>query len=184
LTTGVLWLFTPNMQRITILGSPGSGKSSLARRLAEPLCLPIIHLDTLYWRPGWIESDQAMFRRLVAEAALGERWIMDGNYSHCLDMRLPRTDTVIILDCPRWLCLYRVVRRAIAFSGRTRPDMADGCPEKVDWQFLKYVWRYQAEHTQARNAKIAEFGGHTRIVRLKSPRDITAFVDGVLKSAA
>lgn len=67
---------------------------------------------------------------------------MDGNYSGTLDVRLSVADTVIFLDFPRLLCLSRVIKRRLMYAGQSRPDMASDCPERLNWEFLKYIWSY------------------------------------------
>lgn len=133
------------MKRILIVGSSGSGKSTLGRQLADRLGLPLIHLDQYFWESGWKMVDGAEWRERNRQLIAGDQWIMDGNYSSTLLMRSDRADTLIFLDLPRWLCLWRIFRRRIRFHGRSRPDMPAGCPERIDRQFLTYVWRYKSE---------------------------------------
>ena len=85
-------------KRILILGPSGAGKSTLARRIGDRLALPVVHLDALYWTPGWAPSEAVLFRARVAEVAARDAWIIDGNYSNHLDLRLPRAEAVIWLD--------------------------------------------------------------------------------------
>src|SRR5690242_2688376 len=127
------------VRRILIIGSSGAGKSTLGRLLAGRLGLPLLSLDALHWRPGWTEPPEAEWRAIVAAAVAGEAWIVEGNYAGTLGLRLPRADTVIWLDYPRHVCLYRVLKRILLWRGRVRPDMAPGCPEKLDGAFLRYV---------------------------------------------
>lgn len=129
-------------QRILIMGPPGSGKSTLARRMGQVSGLPVVHLDAMFWQPGWQEPDDDEFQERVREAAERPRWIMDGGYSRTLKYRLPRAELVIYLDLPRRIYLPAVIRRWIQHRNRTRPDMGRGCPEKIDLEFLRYVWRY------------------------------------------
>src|SRR5262245_19550670 len=89
------------MQRIMIIGGPGTGKSTLARRVAERLGLPVVHLDRHYWSLGWVAPEAAAWRCRVAELAGAEAWVMDGNYSGTFDLRLPRAQALIWLDLPR-----------------------------------------------------------------------------------
>jgi len=130
------------MERVLVLGSPGAGKSTFARRLAERSGLPLIHLDKYFWRPGWVEPPPDEWQRTIEKLLQEPRWIMDGDYSRTLGLRLQRADTTFLLDTPRWLNTARVMRRIISGYGRTRPDLADNCPERLDWEFLKYVWNY------------------------------------------
>ena len=108
-----------------IIGRPGSGKSTVARHLGQRLCVPIIYLDVLFWRPGWKEPDRNDFRTRVAHAHSGDSWISDGSYAEStFDLRLPRADALIVLERPRWLCLVRVLRRSLsAVSALTGPNV-------------------------------------------------------------
>lgn len=124
------------MQRVAIIGSCGAGKSTLARSLGEKLSLPIIHLDSYYWRSQWQEIDSAKWLEIQQELVKGDRWIIDGNYASTLDMRLAAADTVIWLDFSRYLCLWRVFQRYLQYAGKVRPDMATECPEKLNWEIF------------------------------------------------
>jgi adenylate kinase family enzyme len=130
------------VQRILVIGCSGSGKSMLAKVIAERHGLPLIHLDRCYWRPGWTAPSEAEWaadiERLIAEPA----WVMDGNYSGTMPRRAELAEAIVFLDLPRWLCLLRVLRRAVLGYGRSRPDVAPGCPERFDWAFLKWIWDY------------------------------------------
>jgi hypothetical protein len=84
-----------SMRRIVVVGCAGSGKTSLALNLGRKLALPVVHLDVLYWLPGWKESDKASFRIRVADAIAGDDWVADGSFSElALDLTLSRADTV------------------------------------------------------------------------------------------
>lgn len=131
------------MNRILIIGCSGSGKSTLARRLAGKLALPLIHLDRLFWQEGWQMRERAQFLALLQEALEGERWIIDGIYASSLAQRLRYCDTVLFLDYPRLVCLFAALWRVLTSYGKNRPDMADGCPEHFDWEFLQYIWRFK-----------------------------------------
>src|SRR5262245_28982958 len=113
----------PLPKRILILGPSGSGKSTLARQLGRRLELPVVHLDAIYWSPGWVHAEVARFRARVAEESARERWVMDGNYSAHLDLRLPRAEAIIWLDLPRYIYFPRSVWRSIRHYGRQREDI-------------------------------------------------------------
>jgi adenylate kinase family enzyme len=163
------------MRRVVVLGCPGSGKSTLAVRLGERLRLPIVHLDVLYWRPGWKAPDTAGFLARVAEAIAGDAWISEGNYRETFNQRLSRADAVIILERSRWLCLWRVLRRSI-FERGNRPDLPAGCPEHTDRNLLKFIWRFdKATWPRIDAARIAD-GADVPTFRLRGERDISAFL--------
>lgn len=134
------------MQRILVMGSSGSGKSTFAQRLSAITGIPVISLDALFWKPGWIESDRAKFRARVAEVLRQPRWIVDGNYIAAEgELRRSASDTVIWFDLPRATCMLGILTRIAASYGRVRPEMAEGCPEKIDLEFFRYVWTYRRE---------------------------------------
>ena len=131
-------------RRIVILGCSGSGKSTLARAIGAKLGVPVVHLDTLYWQPGWVECETPEFKRRVTQAHAGDAWVSDGNYaSKTWALRLPRADLILKLEQPRWVCLTRVLRRWRAYRGRTREDIGADCPEKIDWPFIGWIWNYE-----------------------------------------
>lgn len=167
------------MRRVLLIGSGGAGKSTVARRLGAATGLPVVHLDARFWRPGWTPTPRDEWRRTVATLVAGDAWVMDGNYGGTLDLRLAACDTVVFLDLPRLVCLRRVVARALRHAGRTRPDMAPDCPERLTLEFVRWVWRYPRRQRPAvlrRLAAAAEAG--TRVVVLRSDAEVERFLAG------
>jgi adenylate kinase family enzyme len=162
------------MERVLVIGSPGAGKSTLATEIARRTGLPLIHLDRLHWRAGWVEPDKAEWERQVRALIAGDRWVIDGNYGGTLGPRLARADTAIWLDFPVWLCLWRVVRRALQYRGKNRPDMAEGCPERLNWEFLVYTARFPWSGRKRIVAKLPAFTG--RLIHLRRPSETAAFL--------
>lgn len=168
------------MKRVLIIGSSGAGKSTLARKLGEKTGLKVIHIDKIYWKAGWIEPSKDEWRATLREVLREEEWIMDGNFSNTLDVRLPACDTVIFLETPRVLCVFRILKR-VAFSyNKTRADMAEGCPEKFDWEFLKWVWDFKNRSKPKIERFLKEFETEKTIIRLKSKREVENFLDKIL----
>ena len=111
---------TPSIgKKILVLGCPGSGKSTFARKLQAETGLPLIHLDNVWWRADRTHISRDEFDRALAGLLAGERWIMDGDYSRTYEARLRAADTVIFLDYPEDLCMAGIVARV----GQDRPDM-------------------------------------------------------------
>jgi adenylate kinase family enzyme len=160
------------MDRIAIIGCSGGGKSSLARALAARLGLPTAHLDVLFWRPGWKASDDADFRTRLAAALAGGRWITDGNFSRVADLHIAGAQLIVWVDQPRALCVRRALGRVITARGRVRADMAEGCPERIDLEFLRYIWRWNIDTRPKVEAAIARHAPTTPVVRLRSDREI------------
>ena len=131
------------MQRIMIIGGSGSGKSTLARAIGGLTGLPVVHIDPMYWAPGWVAWPPEQTRALSLAAAAGQAWVFEGNNTETMDARAERADLIIFLDISRGVRLCAVIGRSLRHFGRTRPDMSEGCPERFDFGFMReFVWSY------------------------------------------
>lgn len=166
------------MERIVIIGCGGAGKSTLARQLGEKLDIPVVHLDKLFWRPGWVQVSKEEFDKLHREALAREKWIMDGNFDRTMAERITRSDTVIYLDFSRFACLMGVLKRVFTTYGKVRPDMGEGCPERIDWEFLKWVWDFNKNKREKNYRLLNEAEGKETIV-LKNRRAVKKFLEQV-----
>lgn len=166
------------MRRVAIIGSGGAGKSRLAQDLGARLGLPVIHLDALFWKPGWVATPPEVWRETVSRLASGDRWIIDGNYTSSMETRLQAADTIIFLDFPTPVCVWRVFKRWITYGGRRRPDMGAGCEERLDAQFLRWVWRFRRDDRPSILQKLQALPAGKRVVRLTSGRGISRFLAG------
>jgi len=175
-----------SIKRIAIIGPGGAGKSTLARQIGAALSLPVIHLDAHYWHEGWVETPKEVWEQTVRGLIQGEAWVMDGNYGGTMDLRLTAADTILFLDLPPTLCVWRAGRRAWQYRRRTRPDMGPGCPEKMDWTFLKWIWNYRRDRRPDILEKMGQYAEGRRLVRLQTPTQVRRFLGGLprLDSAA
>lgn len=164
------------MKRVIVVGSGGSGKSTFSRLLGEITRLPVIHLDTLFWKPNWTSTPKDEWREVVRRELERKEWIMDGNFGSTREMRMQAADTIIILDLPRWLCIYRILKRMVKYRNKKRPDMAEGCFERFDWEFIMWVWNYKKT---SRVRLIDELESHyeKKIIFLKSRREVAEFLE-------
>lgn len=162
-----------------IIGCSGAGKSTLARKLQQITGLPLIHLDQEYWRPNWIESTKAEWKGRVEELVEKDSWIMDGNYGGTMEIRLKKADTIIFLHYPRWLCLYRVIKRILVNYGKIRPDMPEGCPEKWDWKFIQWIYRYEKKKTPQIYERLKKVRANQKILVFKNPRQTEQFLSSL-----
>lgn len=156
------------MRRVLIIGPCGSGKSTLARELAPLMGLPLVHMDQLGWQAGWVETGKTELNARLADAVAQDAWLIEGNYGGTLAPRLERADTVIYLDLPIRLCLWRLIRRIFTHRGQSRPDMPEGCPERFDITFFWYVINWNSGPRLRTEAHIKPYAD--KVIRITSPR--------------
>jgi len=172
------------MHRVSLVGVPGSGKTTVGRQLAASLGVPFVELDAIFHQPGWGELPRVDFRQRVRDALTADRWVVDGNYSAVQDLVWQRADTVVWLDLPRPLVMRRIIlrtiRRAVTreclWNGNREPltNFYRLDPEKnvIRWAWVKYhqyVERYGAAMHDATYA-------HLSFVRLRSRHEVDAFL--------
>jgi adenylate kinase family enzyme len=168
---------TLHAERVLVLGSGGAGKSTVARRIGTATGLPVVHLDRLYWHPGWVETPAGEWEQVVRDAVAGDRWVIDGNYGGTMPVRLAAADTAVYLDVARLRCLWRVLRRTALLHGRSRDDVGPGCPERFSWEFLVWIWRYPATRRPGLLALLADFErGGGRVLVLRNDAEVDRFL--------
>lgn len=156
------------MQRVLVIGISGAGKTTLSGKLAARTGLPLIHLDREFWQPGWVEMPRTEWHSRVAELAAQERWVMDGNFDGTLAIRLPRADTLVWFDFPALRCVWRALGRVARSYGQVRQDMAAGCPERLDLDFLRYIANFNRMQRPRIAAAIAAHGTHLEPIVITS----------------
>ncbi|QDK83188.1 DNA topology modulation protein [Spirosoma sp. KCTC 42546] len=164
------------MKRVAIVGCGGAGKSTLARQLGQLTHLPVAHLDAVLWQPGWIMTDRATELVLQKQLIDQPEWIIDGNYGSSMNLRFTTADTIIFLDFPRWLCLWRIIKRLVTYQGRVRPDMAPGCPERWSWDFLHWIWTFRQTQRAQILAKIDQYAPGRTVLIFKKPVEVNQFL--------
>ena len=165
------------MRRVVILGCSGAGKSTFARKLGARIGAPVVHMDTLFWEPGWVEAENTVFRARVSAAITGDAWITDGNYiRRTFDLRLPRADAAIFIHQPRLLLMWRVIWRWWTHRGQNRSDMGAGCTEKIDGPFIQYFWTFERKTWPRIEEAMAKLAPHLSLVRLNGDAEVAAFL--------
>jgi adenylate kinase family enzyme len=168
-----------HFNRILVIGCSGGGKSTLSQKLGRRFDLPFVSMDRdFYWLPGWVRRDRDEARALIAEAVDNDRWIMDGTGVTSFDLRVPRSDLIIWVRMPRWLCLWGVFSRSLRNFGRTRPEMAPGCRERLaDREFLSFIWNFETKTTPRIVKSIHALSPQCPVVTLTSRRQMRELVD-------
>lgn len=168
------------MKRVMILGQPGGGKSTLARQMGKILDLPVVHVDLIHWKPGWVERDMAEKIALANAEEAKDRWIFEGGLSQTHDNRLARADTLVVLNMGFLLRVWRVFTRTLISYGHTRPDLPENCPEHFEAEFWLFIWRTR-NTSRRRNLERADQarGMGKQVFVLSTRRDVRAFVEGL-----
>ncbi len=166
--------------KIAVIGYSGSGKSTLARTLGERYKVPVLHLDTVFHAANWQQRDRQEQLAAVETFLDGsDGWVIDGNYTDLLyRRRMEEADRIVMLLFGRFACLYRAAKRYRTYRGRSRPDVAAGCTEKLDWEFIR--WILHGGRTRAARKRYRDLGkaypGKTTV--LKNQRQLDAFLAG------
>lgn len=126
--------------KIQIIGFSGAGKSTLSKQLSKFYNLPVIHMDSLNFLDNWVERDRTEFNNIVNEFLdSNESWVIDGNYFRIATRRYEQADLIIYLKYNRITCLKGVISRYKKYKNSSRPDMAKGCKERLNFSFLMWV---------------------------------------------
>jgi adenylate kinase family enzyme len=163
-------------RRILVLGSSGSGKTQLSVRLAEILGIDPIHLDAHFWREDARPREDREWREIVSKLASRDAWIMDGTYERSLDLRIPRADAILLLECAPDRCLERVVRRDAATRDDPRLALASGSAKPVDANHVRYVREYPAVTRPQILACIERYGRGKPVATIPTPEGVAPFL--------
>ena len=173
-------------QRIAIVGSTGSGKTTLAEAIAQRLGLPHVEIDALHWDPGWREADPLVFRKRLSEALAGPAWVVDGNYAKVRDIIWPRADTLIWLELPLvvvlWRLFWRTLRRVV-----TREELWNGNKETFRGAFfsqdslLVYVFKSRKKHRQTYPDLFQQPEySHLRLIHFRTTAQVKSWLDTLI----
>ena len=143
------------MNRVLVIGGNGAGKSYFSMKLSEVTGIPVVHLDRLKWRENWQSAPREEFDGRLKEELEKPEWIIDGNFSRTLPLRLEYSDTVFYFDFSTVKCLFGVLGRVFRNHGKCRPDMGGGNVERLDFIFLRDVLRFRRINSKKTKALLA-----------------------------
>lgn len=167
--------------KIAIIGSPGSGKSFVAKTLRERLSLPLYHLDQYFWKPGWQRPDRAEFARVHDELCDKPTWIIDGMALRHLAYRLEKADIILFMDVPWWRCIWRVFKRAAVGLGTIRDSSAPGCPERMpNREFLAYLWKFHRDQRRLVWSMLTDHKGRKKIFIVKGKTELLRVIEEIV----
>jgi adenylate kinase family enzyme len=160
--------------RICIFGRPGSGKSTFALKLHMSTRLPLYHLDRYFFIANWIERNYQEFLAIQKNIVEQELWIIDGNSLQSLEVRYARAQICLYFNYPRWLCLLRLIKRNFTKNPAIQ-DRAAGCPEKISWSLIKYMWTFESRLNQRLIYQISDLRSkypHVQFIEVCNKRDL------------
>ncbi len=164
-----------DFSRVAVIGCPGSGKTTFTKRIGELLSRPIVHLDKVLWGANWqmlpYNERQVVHNGIIS----ADNWIIDGMWKSHLEDRLDKATLVIFLDYKRSVSMRRAINRRIKYRGKQRDDIADGCLEKLDNYFLRYIWTFRRKVRPFILDNLAK-RTHLCVVTLRTPKQSELFV--------
>ena len=167
--------------KIAIMGYSGSGKSTLAQLLAEKFSIDVLHFDTVQFLPNWeIRSDEEKMQITKEFMDTHDSWVIDGTYSKLYyERRMEEADQIILLLFNRFSCFFRAFHRYRTYRNQTRPDMAEGCQEKFDLEFMKWIlWMGRTKKVTDRYSRLlARYGSKTIVI--KNQKQLDAYIQSL-----
>ncbi len=167
------------MKRVMVIGCSGAGKSTFALELGRITGIKVTHLDRLNWKAGWKEVSRDEFDSKLGDVLKEDSWIIDGNYSRTMEKRLEKVQVVFYFRLSTAVCLYGYLTRLIKGKlGKKRIDMTEGCNERFDWDFVKFIAGFQRDNAE-RTEKMLEKYPYIKVVRFSSRRQAEKFLIGL-----
>ena len=159
------------MKKILVIGCPGSGKSTFARRLRDLTGLPLYYLDQIWHKPDRTTISRPEFDAALGEILAQDTWIIDGNYSRTLERRMAACDAVFLMDYPTEVCLAGAAARV----GQVREEMP-WVEEALDPEFARYIEAFAAEQLPRVYELLAQYGEGREIVIFRSREEANAWL--------
>jgi len=166
--------------KILILGSPCSGKTTFSKSLGNILNIKVYSLDWLFWRPNWKKTSKSERISILKELYKNEKqWIIEGNYNNVLEYQLKHSKTVILLNFSRYTCLVRLLKKKFSHIIGKRFEVAPGCMDKIDWKYIKSIWLYPSRDLAVLNTIIENSKCSFEMILLNNPSDLNIFMDKI-----
>jgi len=164
------------MKKILVLGCCGAGKSTFSKKIHSILKLDLIHLDSHYHKPNWVEPEKEEWAKVLKQILRRENFIMDGTYLESLDERIKKSDTIIYLDYSLIKCFFRVIKRVLTDFGKKRSDMAPGCKEEFDLEFLWFVLTFNNKFRKKITQKLNSVKNKKNVFVFKIDKEAEKFL--------
>jgi adenylate kinase family enzyme len=168
-------------KKIVVYGNSGSGKTTLARLLSKKFNLPVYHLDQYHWKPNWQRVPDEQFFAIHTALCNEPAWVIEGIYTRILRERITHAEVVIFLDMPRYLCMWRVLKRSLFNHGKTLPGDPEGCKQNTFstkfLEFITWVWNFNKRNRANVLAMLQDPAFKDKqIYILRSPKEMDEFM--------
>jgi len=163
------------MKKIVIIGSPGTGKTTLAKDLGSLLKIKVFHLDRLFWQSGWKRKTRDTRIDILQNLVQERQWIIEGTYLNSSETRFEAADTIIFLDIPALVCLRRIIKRHHECHGRSRRDIPEGCTDKLTLGRMLMVLAFPLKGLQTLEENLRKFPSE-KVIRLHSSKEVKDFL--------
>lgn len=164
-----------DFKKISIIGCPGSGKSTLSVQLAKILNLEAIHLDKIYWKPYWVNISKEEFDEKHDEILKKDSFILDGNYNRTISKRLEKCDLVIYLDYDSQVCIDSYIQRVK--DGSIKDFITENCVETLDEDFNNYISSYNEKNRENNYKKI--YDSNIKYIILNNRDEKDEFINSI-----
>ena len=163
------------MEKVVIIGSAGAGKSTLARKLGSKLNIKVVHLDRVFWQRGWKEKPRDKRIDILQDLVREKRWIIEGTYLSSSKARLNAADTIIFLDIPPLLCLWRIIKRHLEYHKHSRRDIPEGCTDKITALRILKILAFPFRGRRTLKQKLRNYKSK-QIIWLRSGKEVENFL--------
>jgi len=161
--------------KIMVLGSSGTGKTTICRMIGSKLNIPSLHLDSVYWKKDWENISKEDFNSYMKKfMTKNHEWVIDGNYTNNMHFkyRLGLADVIIYLDFGTQVSLQGIHKRASTYKHLVRSDMAEGCIEGIDQVFLQYVATFNKRKSKYLKATINKYRSKKQVIIFKNRKEL------------
>lgn len=164
------------MEKIVIIGSAGTGKSTFARKLGSILNIKVYHLDRVFWQRGWVIKPRETRIDILQHLVQDKQWIIEGSYLSSSEPRLNAADTVIFLDNAPLVCLQRIIKRHLKYHEHSRRDIPEGSKDKLTLLLISKVLVFPFRGRRALIQKLRNYEWSKQIIWLRSGKEVEDFL--------
>jgi adenylate kinase family enzyme len=161
-------------KKIVIVGVSASGKSTFSKKLAKIVNIPVIFMDSIMWKPGWVYAGDEFIIEKLRDVSNNSEWIIEGYIkTEARKFLFEKADLIIYLDYSRIIPAWRYIKRFLMHRKNARPEL-EGSPEKFSFKFLKIVW--MKWETVALDELSNNLEDKQKIIKLRSPKEAEMFL--------